>query len=253
MRREDFIRLITADLPERPEYFFRDKEINRAGAPSLAEVARLLPLNPAEVARRQAEGAVVLDTRPAVQFGAGHVPGSLHIALQGEYASWAGTLIGIGPPIVLVVEDTKRAGESAIRLARVGIENVVGYLDGGILAWQQASQPLGEVPQVSALQVYEQLRDQPDALQVIDVRRPMEWETGHLERARLKPLHQLRESVSDLEREKPIAAHCKGGYRSSIATSILKGAGFKDVMNIVGGFDAWQTHNLPIVAGNGRA
>jgi hydroxyacylglutathione hydrolase len=247
MSREEFISLITADLPERPEYFFRDKEINRAGAPSLAEVARVLPLSPAEVARRQAEGAVVLDTRPAAQFGAGHVPGSLHIALQGEYASWAGMLVGIGPPIILVVEDAKRAEESTVRLARVGIENVVGYLDSGILAWQQDDRPLGEVPQVSALQVYEQLRDQPDTLQVIDVRRPMEWETGHLERARLKPLHQLRESASDLDRGKPVAAHCKGGYRSSIATSILKGAGFKDVMNIVGGLDAWRAHNLPQV------
>ncbi len=252
MSRQAFIKLITADLPERPEYFFRDKEINRAGAPSLAEGAPLAPLSPAEVARRQADGALLLDTRPAAQFGAGHLPGALHIALQGEYASWAGTLIGIGPPIVLVVEDAKRAEESAVRLARVGIENVAGYLDGGILAWQQAGQPLGEVPQISVLQLYEELCDHNDGLQVIDVRRPMEWETGHLERAHLKPLHQLRESLSDLEREKPIAAHCKGGYRSSIATSILKGAGFKEVMNIVGGLDAWQTHNLPLVVGNGR-
>ena len=253
MSREDFIRLITGDLPERPEYFFRDKEINRAGAPALAEVAHLVPLSPAEVARRQAEGAVVLDTRPAVQFGAGHVPGSLHIGLQGEYASWGGMLIGIGPPIVLVVEDAKRAEESAVRLARVGIENVVGYLDGGILAWQQDGMPLGDVPQISVLQLHEELHDRPNAVQVIDVRRPMEWETGHLERAHLKPLHQLRESLTDLDREMPIAAHCKSGYRSAIASSILKGAGFQQVMNVVGGLDAWQAHNLPVVAGSRRA
>jgi hydroxyacylglutathione hydrolase len=253
MGREDFIRLITADLPERPEYFFRDKEINRAGAPALAEMVHLVPLSPAEVARRQADGAVLLDTRPAVQFGAGHAPGSLHIALQGEYASWAGMLIGIGPPIILVVEDAKQAKESTVRLARVGIENMVAYLDGGILTWQQDGRPLSEVPQVSALQLHEQLCDQPDSVQVIDVRRPMEWETGHLPRAALKPLHQLRQSLSDLDREKPIAAHCKGGFRSSIATSILKGAGFKEVMNVVGGLDAWQAHNLPVVADSRRA
>jgi len=253
MSRQDFIKLITADLPERPEYFFRDKEINRAGASALGEVAHLVPLSPAEVARRQREGAVVLDTRPAAQFGAGHVPGSLHIALQGEYASWAGMLIGIGPPVVLVVEDAKRAEESAVRLARVGIENTAGYLDGGILAWQEDERPLGEVSQISVLQLEEELRERPDGMQVIDVRRPMEWKTGHLERARLKPLHQLRESLSDLDHGKPVAAHCKGGYRSSIATSILKGAGFKDVMNVVGGLDAWQAHNLPVVAGSRRA
>lgn len=253
MSREDFITLITGDLPERPEYFFRDKEINRAGAPALAEVAHIVPLAPAEVARRQAEGAVVLDTRPAAQFGAGHVPGSLHIALQGQYASWAGTLIGIGPPIVMVADDSKRAEESTVRLARVGIENVVGYLDGGVFAWQQDGRPLAEVPQISALQLYEQLCDQPDAVQVIDVRRPMEWETGHLERAKLKPLHQLRENLSELDRAKPVAAHCKSGYRSTIATSILKAAGFQQVMNVVGGLDAWTAHNLPFVAGSRSA
>jgi hydroxyacylglutathione hydrolase len=248
MSREDFITLITGDLPERPEYFFRDKEINRAGAPALAEVAHIVPLAPAEVARRQAEGAIVLDTRPAAQFGAGHVPGSLHIALQGQYASWAGTLIGIGPPIVVVADDSKPAEESTVRLARVGIENVVGYLDGGVLAWQQDGRPLAEVPQISALQLYEQLCDQPDAVQVIDVRRPMEWETGHLERAKLKPLHQLRENLSELDPALPVAAHCKSGYRSTIATSILKAAGFSQVMNVVGGLDAWTAHNLPVVS-----
>jgi len=225
MSREEFVRLITGDLPERPEYFFRDKEINRAGAPALAEVAHLIPITPSQVARRQAEGAVVLDTRPSAQFGAGHVPGSLHIALQGQYASWAGTLIGIGPAIVVVAEDVKRAEESTVRLARVGIEKVVGYLDGGVLAWQQDGRPLAEVPQISVLQLYEQLCDQPDAVQVIDVRRPMEWETGHLERAKLKPLHQLRENLSELDRAKPVAAHCKSGYRSTIATSILRSQG----------------------------
>lgn len=249
MGREEFVRLITGDLPERPDYFFRDKEINRAGAPALAELAKLPALSPAEVARRQAAGAVVLDTRPAAQFGAGHVPGSLHIALCGQYASWAGTLIGLEPPIVLVAEDAQRVEESSVRLARVGIENVAGYLGEGILSWEQAGLPLAEVPQISALQLYEQLCDQPDEVQVIDVRRPTEWEAGHIERAVLKPLHQLRASLSDLNPQKPVAAQCKSGYRSSIATSILKGAGFHQVMNVVGGFDAWQAHRLPCVAG----
>ena len=171
----------------------------------------------------------------------------MHIGLQGQFASWAGTLIGIGPSLVLVAEDAKSAEESIVRLARVGIEKVEGYLDGGVLAWQQDGRPLAEVPQISALQLYEQLCDQPDLVQVIDVRRPMEWETGHLERAVLKPLHQLRDCHPDLDGSKPIAAHCKSGYRSSIATSILKAAGFQQVMNVVGGLDAWQAHGLPIV------
>jgi glyoxylase-like metal-dependent hydrolase (beta-lactamase superfamily II)/rhodanese-related sulfurtransferase len=247
MSREDFITLITADLPERPEYFFHDKEINRAGAPALSEVARLASLSPQEVARRQAEGTIVLDTRPAALFGAGHVPGSLHIGLQGQYASWAGILVGLGPQLVIVAEDAQRAEESTLRLARVGIENVAGYLAGGIFAWQQAGLPLSEVPQISVLQLHEELSARPEGIQLLDVRRPMEWEAGHLARARLKPLHQLRESLGDVNRAQPVAALCRSGYRSSIATSILKAAGFEQVMNVTGGFDAWRAHNMPQV------
>jgi hydroxyacylglutathione hydrolase len=253
MSREAFIALITADLPERPEYFFRDKEINQAGAPALAEVSRLAAFSPEEVKRRQAGGAIVLDTRPATLFGAGHVPSSLQIGLQGQYASWAGILVGIGPQVVIVAEDAKSAEESTMRLARVGIENVAGYLDGGIFAWQQAGLPLGEVPQISVLQLHQELSAHPEGIQLLDVRRPMEWEAGHLERARLKPLHQLRESLEDVSRVKPVAALCRSGYRSSIATSVLKAAGFEQVMNVTGGFDAWQAHKLPIVAGAGRS
>jgi len=247
MSRQDFITLITADLPERPEYFFHDKEINRAGAPALAEVARHARLGPQEVLERQKAGAIVLDTRPAAQFGAGHVPGSLQIGLSGQYASWAGILVGLGPQLVIVAEDEKSAEESTLRLARVGIENVSGYLDGGIYSWQRAGLPLNEVPQISVLQLNEELIARPEGIQLLDVRRPMEWDAGHLEHALLKPLHQLRESLDDVNRVKPVAALCRSGYRSSIATSILKAAGFEQVMNITGGYDAWRAHDLPQV------
>ncbi len=247
MSREDFIHLMVGDLPERPEYFFRDKEINQAGAPALAELPPLAVLEPAEVARRQAAGAIVLDTRPAARFGAGHVPGSLHLSLCGQYASWAGTLIGIGPPVILVTDDAKSVEDSRVRLARVGIENVVGYLGGGILAWERAGLPLAEVPQISVLQLYEQLCDQPASVQVVDVRRPPEWSAGHIEQARLKPLHKLSEDLDDLDRQRPVVVHCQGGYRSSAASSLLKAAGFQQVMNVIGGFDAWKTHGLPCV------
>jgi glyoxylase-like metal-dependent hydrolase (beta-lactamase superfamily II)/rhodanese-related sulfurtransferase len=250
MTREAFVMLITADLPERPEYFGKDVELNRTGAPSLAERAKPPALTPHEVARLQKEGAVVLDTRPAAQFGAGSVPGSLHIGLSGQYATWAAMLIGLEKPVILVTEE-ESVEESAMRLARVGVEKVVGYLGGGILAWQQAGLLLNNVPQISVLQLHEQLTENPQSIQVIDVRRQPEWETGHLAHAILNPLHKLRSDLDGLDRTRPIAIHCRSGYRSSIATSIFKAAGFKDVMNVVGGFDAWKTHNLPIVAGTG--
>jgi glyoxylase-like metal-dependent hydrolase (beta-lactamase superfamily II)/rhodanese-related sulfurtransferase len=243
MSREEFVRLMVTDLPERPEYFFRDKEINRAGAPSVANFERLRPLSAKEVASRQAH-AVVIDTRPAAQFGAGHLPGSIHIALCGQYASWAGTLLGLDTRVIVVAENAERAEEARVRLARVGLDKTEGYLQDGVQAWQEAGLPLEDVPQISVLQLYGQLSSHPEAVQVIDVRRPGEWAAGHIDQARLKPLHKLGASLDDLNPQRPIAAYCKSGYRSSIGTSLLQRAGFKQVMNVVGGFDAWELHKL---------
>jgi len=252
MSREAFVTMVTAELPERPEYFGKDVEMNRAGAPALAAHPKSAALSPPEVSRRQKEGALVLDTRPATLFGAGSIPGSLHIALSGQYATWAGTLIGLEKPVILVVEEEERVEESALRLARVGIENVVGYLEGGILAWQQAGLPLNEVSQIAVLQLREQLLEDPSAITVIDVRRKQEWEVGHIEQATLKPLHALSQELTGLDRAKPVAVHCQGGYRSSIATSILLANGFTQVMNVVGGFDAWKAQGLPVAVNPDR-
>lgn len=166
---------------------------------------------------------------------------------------------------MLVAEDPEHLEESRLRLARVGIEKVVGYLEGGVLTWERAfaspktsTGPAGrrwdQVPQISVLDLYQQLCDQPDSIQVVDVRRPMEWEAGHIAQAVLKPLNKLALSegekaaalLKDLDPAKPIAVHCKSGYRSSIATSLLERAGFRQVMNVVGGFDAWQAQKLPV-------
>jgi len=249
MSREDFIRLMVTDLPERPEYFYRDKEINCAGAPAVTDLPKLPALSAEELAKWQSQNAVVLDTRPAAQFGAGHIPGSIHIALCGQYASWAGTLLGLETPVVLVTEDAGRAEEARVRLARVGLDKTVGYLHDGVQAWQQAGLPLEDVPQISVLQLHEQLGEHPDSVQVIDVRRPGEWATGHIAQAQLKPLHKLTTLLDDLHPRKPIAVQCKSGYRSSIGTSLLQRAGLKQVMNVVGGFDAWEAHKLPTAIG----
>jgi glyoxylase-like metal-dependent hydrolase (beta-lactamase superfamily II)/rhodanese-related sulfurtransferase len=251
MTRDEFIHMLTAELPERPGYFLRDAEINRTGAAALAELPSLAALSPAEVARRQEQGAIVLDTRPAAEFGAGHVPGSIHIALSGQFATWAGTLLGLDRPIVLVAEDPQRLEESRLRLARVGIENVAGCLAGGILAWHSDGRKLGEVPQISVNDLARQIQESPADIQVVDVRRPQEWEVGHVAQAALKPLNRLTEMLDGLDRERPIAVHCKGGYRSSIGTSLLLRAGFKTVLNVVGGFDAWQAQKLPVTTGDG--
>ena len=261
MSREEFVSLLTSDLPVRPGYFALDAEINRAGAPALNDLPPLRALAPEEVERLTADrssGAIVLDTRPAAQFGAAHIPGSVHIALGGQYATWAATLLGLARPIVLVAEDPQQLEEARMRLARVGIEKVAGYLDGGVEAWQRAGRALAEVPQISVVDLAQQLRDAPESVQVLDVRNAMEWQGGHIESARHAALDQLAltpaenaesrlaKLVGGLDPAVPIAVHCKSGYRSSIASSLLARAGARSVLNVVGGFDAWVAQKLPV-------
>jgi hydroxyacylglutathione hydrolase len=248
MSRAEFVEMLTAQLPERPAYFASDAELNRAGASSMSGLPPLQPLDGFEVLRRQREGAVVLDTRPAQQFGEGHVPGSIHIGLSGQYASWAGILLGLEAELVLVAEDAARVAESRMRLARVGIERVAGYLEDGIGGWRRAYLPLESVPQIEARELDRLLGEKPRKVRLIDVRRPAEWQEGHIEAAELKPLHQLQRLLDDFDAQVPLAVYCQGGYRSSMACSILRRAGFAHVMNLVGGFEAWKAADLPRAA-----
>src|SRR5229473_851631 len=138
MSKEQFINMMTTDLPEAPAYFSKDAEINRAGAPPLNGLSQPAALSPAEVRELGGQGHVILDVRAATDFGAGHVPGALNIGLGGQFASWAGSLIPMTSPIVIVADSVDQVEEAQLRLARVGIERVKGYLSGGILAWSQA-------------------------------------------------------------------------------------------------------------------
>ncbi len=243
--REEFVKLLTAELPERPGYFALDVEINRTGAPPLKELAPIPALSPAELLAKQKQGAIVLDTRSAQEFGAGHIPGSIQIGLAGQYASWAAIVLGLDSEILLVAEDEEKVNESRLRLTRVGIERVNGYLQDGIASWIRENLPVEQTPQISVEQLHQLLAEDPGAIQVIDVRRAAEWQTGHLEQASLKPLDKLASSLDDLDRSKPVAVHCKSGYRSAIAASVLQRAGFQQVMNVTGGFDAWSACHLP--------
>ena len=237
---EEFIHLLTDSLPPRPEYFGREVELNRQGAQALDRLPPPAPIRAPEVFRLQAEGAIVLDTRPAMQFAVAHVPGSIHIALSGQYASWAARILGLDKRIILVGEDADHIRESQMRLARVGIENVQAYLEDGITGWLQGGYELDYIPQVSVQEFAELLEQEKDRLAVLDVREPGEVEAGALEGSVRIPLGQLEGRTGELQRDKLLVVHCKGGYRSSIATSILRRAGFRDVANLTGGYDAWK-------------
>ncbi len=247
--RDEFIHLLTDSLPERPAYFARDAEINRTGAPALDDLPPLAELSPAALAARQETGVIVLDTRPDIQFAAAHVPGSVNIPLSGQFASWAGALLGLENELILVADDLDRVKESRLRLARVGIERVAGYLAGGIEAWQAANRPVEQLAQITVQDLARLQRDGAD-LQIADVRREAEWEEGHIGDATLLPLNQLGNAIlggkTGLDPAAPLAVHCKSGYRSAIAASLLRRAGFRQVINVTGGFDAWKAAGLPL-------
>jgi hydroxyacylglutathione hydrolase len=245
MPRDGFIQMMTTDLPEAPSYFSRDAQINMEGPVLIEELPEPIPFPPEAVQKIQRGGHLILDTRPSSQFGTGHILGSLNIGLSGQFASWAGSLIKPEIPLVLVAEDTASVLEARTRLARVGIERVTGYLKDGVLAWHEAGLPLVSIEQISVEELRLRLQERSiDTL--IDVRRPPEWNSGHIEGAVHMPLNHLAESALSLNRDSRIAVLCAGGYRSSIASSLLEQFGFRHISNVVGGMTAWNNAKLAV-------
>ncbi len=242
--KDAFVKELTTNLPVRPDYFLQDAQINREGAPALSELLALAALSPQKVKSLLDDGAMVLDVRPSDQFAAGHVPGSVNIALSGQFASWAGSVLGLASRPVLIAESPGQISEARLRLARVGIEDLQGYLEGGTQAWKQAGLPLATTPQITVQELQQRLKS--SHVDVLDVRREAEWQAGHIEDAAWWPLDNFKVSPPEIAHNKTVAVHCKGGYRSMIACSLLQRAGFSNVVNVAGGFDAWQQAELPV-------
>ena len=254
--KEEFIRQLTTNLPPRPDYFPRDAAINRAGAPALSELPKLEPIAARELQSLLQEGVFALDVRGGEEFAAGHVPGSIGIPLSGEFAFWAGSLLGLSSGPVLIAASEEQLSEARIRLARVGIDDARGYLKDGIEGWTMEGLELAEVPQISPPILNHRFLN--NRAQLLDVRRRPEWEAGHIEGAAWLALDDFQGSVTgldlpklnlpELDRNQPIAILCKGGYRSLIAASLLLRAGFQNVINVTGGFRAWEKAGLPVVS-----
>lgn len=245
MSKDEFVRMMTADLPEAPAYFPRDAEINRTGAPALEELPRPKELTPEEVNNLSSKGHLVLDVRPSAAFGNGHIPGALNIALSGQFATWCGILIGIGTPIVVIADDIAAVDEAVMRLARVGIESVVGYLGGGMRAWDKARLKTESIPQMPVDELQNRIAE-GSQLQVVDVRRPGEYVTGHVPGAINLTLAHLEQELSRLDSNRATAVICASGYRSSAATSILERHRFAEVYNIVGGTNGWVSAGFAV-------
>jgi hydroxyacylglutathione hydrolase len=242
MTREQFIEKVTEGILPPPQYFYEDARINKQGYDPLESIIsnNSQPLTVEKFQKAIADGAVILDTRKADDFEKKYVPGSINIGLNGQFAVWVGTLIDITKKIVLVTEPEKE-NESILRLARVGYENVVGYLNGGIDSWT------GKTENVKSISASEMKTEIENNVEVLDVRKPGEWAVSHLKDATFLPLADFPSNLSRLNKTKPYIVHCGGGYRSMTAISIMKNHGFTNLINVYGGFGAMVQAGLPIV------
>ena len=237
--RAAFIADITRDVPETPVYFLHSRDLNKAGPSLDAQRAFPLSLTPAQAAEQVAEGAVLIDTRSIEAHAERHPTGALSVSLDGQYASWVGTLLRPDEPYVLIV-DPERAEEAVMRLSRVGYERAVGILEGGEDAWVTSGLPTQRLPLVSVAEL------RPGKDRVLDVRRAGEWDRFHAPGAVHIPLAQLTQRLHELDRNAEWNVACGSGYRSMIASSVLQRAGFTRVRSIDGGMDAWRQAGLPV-------
>jgi rhodanese-related sulfurtransferase/glyoxylase-like metal-dependent hydrolase (beta-lactamase superfamily II) len=247
MSKEEFIRLVTADQPDAPQYFTYDAILNTRERVTLdSNLERVLqPVVLEEVVRLGGEDAQLLDVRDAAEFAKGHLAGSINIGLGGQYATWAGTLLDRTQPIVIIAEPG-REEEAALRLGRIGFDHVRGYLTGGMAALAETPELMRTTEQASAPMIAEELAGD-DAPMLLDVRNAQEWETKHIAGSVNIPLNRLPERIAEIPQGRRIAVHCAGGYRSSIASSILERHGVGNLVEMAGGLAAWDAARLPVV------
>jgi len=247
MSEEAFIGLVTADQPDAPAYFTYDAILNTRERATLeknlehALHAKALD----EVLAMSNEGAQVLDVRDAVEYAAGHLTDSINIGLGGQYATWAGTVLDREMPILIVAEPG-REQEAALRLGRIGFDQVAGYLEGGMEALRARPELVEATERVSAPVLAEELVSSKAPL-VLDIRTPREWAAKHIDGSVNIPLNHLQERIGEVPLHRRVAVYCAGGYRSSIAASILRRAGISHLIELAGGLAAWEAAKLPVV------
>ena len=245
MSKATFIDLVTADQPDAPPYFTYDAVMNTKERPTLDEaLAReLTPLALDEVLTGQAAGAQLLDTRDPAQFAAAHLAGSINVGLGGEYATWAGTVLKREAPIVIIAEPGAEH-ESAMRLGRIGFAHVSGFRLGGLVSADSRQDLIRSTERLSPERAAERMACSSPPV-VIDVRTAAEREHSHIAGSLHMPLSRLAERLNEIPPGRPVLVHCAGGYRSSIAASLLQRSG-RDTAEIAGGIAAWQSAGLPL-------
>lgn len=242
--KEDFIKELTTGILPAPQYFAKNAAMNKNGYDKIDDVVskgnKALDLNAFDAAVKS--GALILDVRPKEIFSAEFIPGSLFIGLEGTFAMWVGALItDLTQPIVLICPEGKES-EAVLRLARVGYDNTAGYLKGGVETWKKAGRKIDHIDSITA-DGLSQLKPE----HIVDIRKPGEYEAGHIETAISYPLDFINDHLNDLHTGQKHFIHCKSGYRSVIAISILKKQGYSDLVDVLGGYTAIEKTNLPLV------
>lgn len=239
MTKEEFVKEVTDGLLPPPAYFPLNVKMNKEGYESIDNILEqgLRALNPTEfeVAANET-GAVVLDVRHQDDFVLGHIPGSIFIGIDGQFAPWVGAMIADVEQNILLVTPEGREEETVTRLARVGFDKVLGYLKGGVAAWQEAGKEIDAIESISAEEA--KARQAAENLPVIDVRKHSEYLSEHVEDAENIPLDDINGLMAEFPKEGNFMVHCAGGYRSVIASSILKSRGYHNLIDIKGGFGA---------------
>jgi len=250
LTKEDFVARILSHVPPMPAYYPLMKKLNAAGAPKLGAIPgqRAIPLP--EFEKLVNNGAVVIDVRHYLKFGEGHIPGSFGIGTGNQFVTWASWVIPYSAPIVLVCPDVASSFDAATALVRVGLDSVIGYLEGGFDAWRDAGKPVKVLNQISPTDLHERLRA-GENVSVLDVRNDSEWRSGHIGGAAHTMCGLLPENLPSVDRPgKTIVVVCGGGYRSTVAGSILQRAGYEQLLNVTGGMSAWKADGLPVIAGS---
>jgi hydroxyacylglutathione hydrolase len=244
--KHEFIKAVTEGLSAPPAYFFHDAVMNMKGYDNIDNVlsknSRKLTITEFEAELKKSD-VVILDTRNPDHFEQGFIPGSINIGLNGQYAPWVGALISPNASLLLVTEKDKEQ-EAVLRLARIGYENVIGILEGGTNAWENAGNKLDKIESVSAHTLVEKLNDN---INIIDVRKKGERESGVLEGAELICLSELENKLDTLKKDAKYYVHCAGGYRSMMAVSIMLKHGFKNLVNVHGGMSKINTTGVKLV------
>ncbi len=245
MSKPEFVAMITADQPEAPSYFAHDAILNRQDRQSLEAALSnsMQPLDLEKVLALQSAGAQLVDARNGTEFAAAHLRGALNIGIDGKYATWAGTMLDKTSPIIIIA-DADRVEEAVMRLGRIGLDNVAGFLRDGMAALKGRPDLLSKTTRVSPAALQE-LAGQHT---IIDIRTASEWELGHIDGSLNVPLSQLSQRIDEVPVTGTVIVHCQGGYRSSLAASWLEREGRDNVVDLVGGYKAWATNRPPTAA-----